>query len=144
VQIGDTMLWWIAEGSDGIPPGIKYGYLELSTERVNVGDQAYSFWQNPVDQFDLGTTLLHSFGAATVVGSVPGDAPPKFFTSYDIFAVPGASGSSVIGTGKHRHQIIGVTAVVKTGGFKKLGVFAGIFYKLGVFAGKKSRVDSNS
>lgn len=112
-QIGDIMLWWLEDGSDGIPPGIKYGYVGLSPQNVNVGDQAYSFWVNPVHEFQLGSTLLHSFGSASIVGT-PGAAPPEFFTMYDIFAVPGASGSSVIGADRNKHQVVGVTAIADT------------------------------
>lgn len=111
LQIGDIMLWWLEDWIDGVPPGIKYGYLELSPESVSVGDQAYSFWINSVISYSLGSTILHSFGSATSLGSDSFTGPPKFFTTYNIYGVPGASGSSIIGTDKHHHQVIGVTAV---------------------------------
>ena len=95
---GDMMLWWLEEGTDGIAPGIKYGYMEISPERVSVGDDAYSIWKNP--SANLPSTLLYSQATATAVGSVPGGNPPLYFTSYDMFTEGGASGSPVIGTGK--------------------------------------------
>lgn len=112
-QIGDMMLWWLDDGSDGIPPGVKYGYIGLSSESVNAGDEAYSFWVNPVNQYHLGNTLLHSFGTATSE-SIFTNRPLKFFTDYTIFGERGCSGSSVIGTGRHKNQVIGVTAIVAT------------------------------
>ncbi|MDP8909191.1 MAG: hypothetical protein M3N47_08780 [Chloroflexota bacterium] len=66
---GDTVLWWVPDGSDGIPPGIKYGYLELSERPAPVGTEAYSFWQNPAIR--LNTTLLYSEGVAESKATTP-------------------------------------------------------------------------
>src|SRR5437667_549765 len=71
-QEGDVILWWIEDGDDKVPPGIKYGYLELSPEIVKLEDQVYSFWVNPVGSFNgsaLSNTLLHSTGSATSLGT---------------------------------------------------------------------------
>lgn len=67
---GDTNLWWVADGVDGVPPGIRYGYVELSPRRPPVGSDMYSFWRNPADRFD--TTLLYSAGSITSLGDDSG------------------------------------------------------------------------
>jgi hypothetical protein len=113
IQDADFMLWWVENGSDGLPPGIKYGYLELSTGTVSVGDHAYSFWwnpypwppANPTTSFD---TLYHSVGQATMLGTGSNGAP-LHFTDYSIATMGGASGSSLLRTGDH--TIIGTTAI---------------------------------
>jgi hypothetical protein len=113
IQDADFMLWWVENGSDGLPPGIKYGHLELTTGDVSVGDEAYSFWWNPfpwppgepVTSFD---TLYHSIGRATMLGTGSNGAP-LHFTDYDIGTVGGASGSSIIKAAEN--AIIGTTAI---------------------------------
>lgn len=111
IQDADFMLWWLEDGADGLPPGIKYGYLELDTGVVNVGDAGYSFWWNPY-QWDNNSnnrfdTLYHSVGTATALG--PGSGGPLHFTDFNIAAIPGASGSSVIRA--NGHTIVGTTAI---------------------------------
>jgi hypothetical protein len=103
-QDGDHRLWWLDAGPDGVPPGVKYGYIELSTQSVAVGDEAYSFWWNPIT--DL---LTYSAGAVTTLGTQPIGDPPLYFSDYTVFARAGASGSSVIRSSDQ--QIMGVTAI---------------------------------
>src|SRR5262249_3332946 len=91
-QYGDIQLWWVENGSDGIAPGIKYGHLELSTQAVGVGDAAYCFWVNSVNNFNgsyLSDTLLYSSGSVTALG--PGSGGPPNFSDYNMYAAPGSS-----------------------------------------------------
>jgi len=110
-QVGDTMLWWVEDGSDGVAPGHKYGFLELSDRAVQLGNQGYRFWVNPAPDIGLSSTLLYSSGEATARG--PGEMPAGF-TQYDIYGVPGVSGSAVVGLGDHASRVIGVTATADT------------------------------
>jgi hypothetical protein len=115
---GDTQLWWVEDGSDGVPPGIKYGYLDLEPTAVSVGQSAYSFWVNPVGNFNgspLDDTLLYSEGNATNRFVDEGFRGPT--TDYDIYAAGGASGSPVIGA--NSHGIIGITSCVASSGESK-------------------------
>src|SRR5262249_37858308 len=109
----DINLWWVEDGTDGVPPGIKYGYLELSTETPVAGDQVYSFWQNPVTSLTAlsgNGTLLHSAGSVLAPNSYPGSTTPANFIDTDLYVTFGGSGSANIGTGRHNHQVIGVTS----------------------------------
>jgi len=111
IQDNDFTLWWVENGSDGLAPGVKYGYLGLSTEAVNVGFKAYSFWQNPYQDpgngISINATIYHSPGRATALGN--GVSTPQHFTHYSVEAAPGGSGSSVIGA--ESHLIVGVDAL---------------------------------
>jgi hypothetical protein len=106
---GDTTLWWLEDGPDGVPPGIKYGRLEISGRAVAPKDGVYSIWVNPVDDFrgaPLGNTLLFSAGTA-------GDAFTNWYgpaVNYALYTAGGASGSSILGRGEHEHRIVGVTS----------------------------------
>ncbi|MEZ4733071.1 MAG: hypothetical protein R3E79_38740 [Caldilineaceae bacterium] len=105
---GDTQLWWLEDGPDGIPPGIKYGYLELSPTPVRIGEQAYSFWTNPVENFlgnRLDWTTLFSRGSATNRFVSDWRGPT---TTYSMYGAGGASGSPVLNTASG--QVIGVTS----------------------------------
>lgn len=93
-QEGDTQLFWLEDGSDGVPPGIKYGYIELSVPASVVGEQLYSFWFNPQD--GLADTVLYSDGVVTTVGTQPIGDPPLYFAKSDLYTQGGASGSSVL------------------------------------------------
>jgi hypothetical protein len=92
-----------------VPPGIKYGFIELSASAGSLGEPLYSFWFNPQD--GLADTVLYSDGSVTTLGSQPIGDPPLYFTRSDLFTQAGASGSSVLRAGDQR--IMGVTA---TGG----------------------------
>jgi hypothetical protein len=111
-QISDFMLWWVESGSDGVPPGIKYGIFELSAAPTQLDESVYSFWRNPVDDLRLADTLLYSSGKVVGHGTgQPGD-PPTNFTIYSLPTTGGASGSTVIGAGtRHNRRAVGVTAV---------------------------------
>lgn len=107
---GDTVLWWLSDGADGIAPGVKYGSVELSDVEATVGDEAYSFWVNPVENFRgqrLASTVLHSSGSA-IRREVSDWRGPT--TEYNLYGAPGASGSAVFGGAKHGHRVIGVTS----------------------------------
>jgi hypothetical protein len=113
VQNSDIKFWWVENGSDGVPPGIKYGYLELSAAPPSIGEPVYSFWFNPINNFNqsgtsINRTLLHSSGAV-----VPPNGPQNF-SDDNLYTAPGASGSPLIGTGPHDHQVVGVTSVGPT------------------------------
>ena len=108
-QKGDSQLFWLEDGSDGVPPGIKYGYIELSPTASALGEQLYSFWFNPQD--GLADTVLYSDGSVTRLGTQPIGDPPLYFAHSDLFTLGGASGSSVLRASDQR--IMGVTA---TGG----------------------------
>ena len=106
---GDTTLWWLEDGADGVPPGITYGRLEISGRAVAEKDAVYSFWVNPVDDFGgaaLGNTLL--FSAGTAGGDFTNWYGPA--VSYGLYTAGGASGSSILGRGEHEHRIVGVTS----------------------------------
>jgi hypothetical protein len=104
---GDTILWWLPDGPDGIPPGIKYGYLELSETAVGIGTSAYSFWSNPA--LRAVSTLLYSEGPA-ISNSDGGSLGP--FTNYAMWSVTGASGSANLsGAGPHGNRVVGVTSL---------------------------------
>lgn len=110
---GDTRLWWVSDGSDGMPPGIKYGHVELSPQMVKEADPAYSFWVNPVENFRgarLDQTILYSQGAVTKASYPDPDGWRGPTTDYDIYGAPGASGSSIIGSGRLGYEVIGVTS----------------------------------
>jgi hypothetical protein len=106
-QEGDTQLFWLEDGSDGVPPGIKYGYIELSVPASVVGEQLYSFWFNPQD--GLVDTVLYSDGVVTTVGTQPIGDPPLYFAKSNLYTQGGASGSSVLRSSDQR--IMGVTAI---------------------------------
>lgn len=106
-QDGDTRFWWLEDGSDGIPPGYKYGYVDLNTDKVKLGDEAYSFWVNPVP--NVGSSILYSWGDAFRLGPI-GTDPPRYFSDYHIVSALGASGSTVINASNH--QGIGTTAIL--------------------------------
>lgn len=110
---GDTELWLLENGSDGVAPGIKYGYLDLSPGTASVGDRAYSFWVNPGSYagVNLPVTLLYSEGAVTSRYDGGWRGPS---TDLSIFAAPGASGSPVLRFGDY--QVMGVTSAAPTGG----------------------------
>ena len=106
---GDVQLWWLDNGSDGVPPGIKYGYLDIDPVAVMIGDEAYSFWVNPVDNFrgnKVSSTILYSPGKALDHFIHPGFDGPM--TNYDIENRGGASGSPVFA--QRNNQIIGITS----------------------------------
>lgn len=105
-QRGDTVLWWVPDGPDGIPPGIKYGYLELSELPVSVGARSYSFWQNPAIRLD--TTLLYSEGVATAKLEDPNWLGK--YTQFTTWTAGGASGSAnLVAEAGHGHRVVGVT-----------------------------------
>ena len=116
------MLWWLEDGSDGLPPGIKYGYLELDMGVVAVDDLAYSFWWNPYpwplpnNQNNSFDTVYHSTGHATQLGTGINGAP-LHFTDYKLTTMLGASGSSIVKAGEH--TIIGVTAIGQPPDFRR-------------------------
>jgi V8-like Glu-specific endopeptidase len=117
---GDTQLWWVEEGPDGIPPGIKYGYLELSPTAVRIGEKAYSFWVNPVENFRgsrLDWTTLFSSGDATNRYVSDWRGPT---TTYSMYGAGGSSGSPVLSAASS--QVIGITSAAFGGG----GVFRDI------------------
>ncbi len=101
---GDSQLFWLPDGPDGVPPGIRYGYQEISARDVEVGTEAYSFWVNSAVR--LPQTLLFSDGRATVTGADPpwlGDN-----TQYDLWTRAGGSGSTVLAP-SHGHCVVGTT-----------------------------------
>jgi hypothetical protein len=111
---GDTVLWWLENGTDGVPPGIKYGHLELNPNAVRDGDQAYSFWVNPVDNFNgapLDWTIIYSAGSATrrFDGGYRGPS-----TEFNMYIAGGGSGSAV--NSASGHDVIGVTSIGPDGG----------------------------
>ena len=104
---GDTILMWVDDGPDGVPPGIRYGYLELSRREVNVGDPGYSVYRNAVLRRD--DVQLYSKGTAISVNQdrTPFQGPS---IDYDIFAVGGVSGSTTLAAlGDDANQVVGVT-----------------------------------
>ncbi|MEZ4619471.1 MAG: hypothetical protein R2867_28750 [Caldilineaceae bacterium] len=104
-QDGDGRLFWLADGNDGIPPGVKYGYIELSATPTAINDTIYSFWTNP--SHGIQTTLLYNDGTVTGKGAeIVGD-PPVNFTDSNTEVRPGASGSSLLSSSSQ--QVIGVT-----------------------------------
>lgn len=107
VQEGDAQLFWLDDGPDGIAPGIKYGYIELSAPASVMGEQLYSFWFNPEN--GLNETLLYSDGEITTLGQQSIGDPPLFFAKSNLFTRPGASGSSVLRASDNR--VMGVTAI---------------------------------
>lgn len=106
-QHSDIVLYWVEDGEGGVPPGVKYGYLELSTDAPKEEDRAYSYWVNSVSNFNgqnLNDTLLHSSGTVTGVQS-----PLANFSTYgNMYAAFGASGSAIISA--KDHKVIGVTS----------------------------------
>ncbi|GAA1042841.1 hypothetical protein GCM10009557_69750 [Virgisporangium ochraceum] len=107
---GDTVLWQVSNGPDGVAPGVRHGMVELSETEVAVGDEAYSLWGNPVERYDgqrLDWTILHSAGRATARQVVDWRGPT---TDYSIYGAPGGSGSPIFGGAKHGHRVIGVTS----------------------------------
>lgn len=111
---GDTILWWLDNGSDGVPPGIKYGYLELNPNAVRNGDQAYSFWVNPVDTFNglpLDWTIIYSSGSATQRYDGGWRGPS---TDFNMYGTGGASGSAV--SSASGYDVIGVTSAAPLAG----------------------------
>lgn len=113
-QDGDGRLFWLEDGNDGVPPGVKYGYIELSSASTAIDDAVYSFWTNP--EAGLATTLLYNDGVVINKGAeIIGD-PPVNFTDSNFGARPGASGSSLLGG--RGQQVIGVT-VGGNGSFRR-------------------------
>ncbi len=106
-QEGDTQLFWLDDGADGVAPGIKYGYIELSPPASVMGEQLYSFWFNPEN--GLNETLLYSDGEIDRIGTQPIGDPPLYFAHSNLFTRPGASGSSVLRASDNR--VMGVTAI---------------------------------
>ena len=106
-QEGDAQLFWLDDGADGIAPGIKYGYIELSPPASVLGEQLYSFWFNPEN--GLSETLLYSDGEIDRIGTQPIGDPPLYFAHSTLFTRPGASGSSVLRASDNR--VMGVTAI---------------------------------
>jgi hypothetical protein len=104
---GDTVLWWLEDGEDGVPPGIKYGYQEISELDVEIGTIAYSFWSNPAIRLDK--TLLYSSGAADS-RQIEDTGVFGRYTHYLMWTAPGASGSTnLVADGDHRNRVVGVT-----------------------------------
>ncbi len=101
---GDSQLYWLPDGPGGVPPGIRYGYQEISPNEVALGTGAYSFWVNPAARLD--STLLYSDGVATNKGTDPVWLGP--FTDYDMWTLAGASGSTVLAPA-HGHRAVGTT-----------------------------------
>jgi hypothetical protein len=102
---GDTCLWWLPDGPDGVAPGLRYGYVEISPSPVSVGTRAYSFWSNPAIRLD--DTLLYSEGPATAVHPSGGDWRGAW-TDYAMYTIPGASGSANLAA-DHGNMVVGVT-----------------------------------
>lgn len=100
---GDVQLWLLPDDADGVPPGIRYGFQELSGDSVSVGTEAYSFWSNPAQR--LPTTLLYSVGQATAQAVVDWLGPTTY---YDLWGVGGSSGSTILAS-DHAQRIIGTT-----------------------------------
>jgi len=86
---GDTVLWWLDDGPDGVPPGIRYGYQELSGDNVPVGTPAYSFFNNTA--LHMENTLLYTDGTAT---SKENNDWRGAVTDYSMWSSPGCSGST--------------------------------------------------
>jgi hypothetical protein len=105
-HVGDTMLWWLGDDPDGVPPGIRHGYLELSAETVRVGTEGYSFFQNSALRMDH--TLLYSDGPAVDVDDANPDTGFGDYTDWSIWSTPGVSGSSTIAPALN-HAAVGVT-----------------------------------
>ena len=108
---GDTVLLWLNDGTDGVPPGIKYGYQQLTRDAVEVGDAGYSFYRNPA--FRRSDVLLYSEGVASAVVNPDINDPDRFegpSILYDMPAVGGVSGSTnLTGSGANAHRVTGVT-----------------------------------
>lgn len=105
---GDVVLWWLENGPNGVPPGIEYGYQEISGLDVEVGTPAYSFWPHAAIRLD--STLMYSSGVADA-RHAEDDGFLGRYTHYKMWAVGGASGSTnLVGDGGHSHRVVGVTA----------------------------------
>ena len=108
---GDTHLFWLPDAADGTPPGIRYGYVEISERESEVGIDGYSFWVNPGSRED--STLLYSEGRAvrrvddSNVPLPPGGKRLGPRTDYEIWCAGGGSGSSVI-VPQHGYRSVGV------------------------------------
>lgn len=107
---GDVQLWLLSDDANGVPPGIRYGYQDLSDAEVSVGTEAYSFWSNPAQR--LPVTLLYSVGRATSRETGDWLGP---FTRYDLWGASGASGSTLLSP-NHSHRVIGTTQGSEVGG----------------------------
>lgn len=104
---GDTVLWWLEDGDDGIPPGIRYGYQEVSNLEVVIGQKAYSFWSNPA--LRMAHTLLYSSGPASEQ-HLDDTGWLGRNTTYLMWTASGASGSTnLIAEGGHNNRVVGVT-----------------------------------
>ena len=108
---GDVQLWLLPDDVDGVPPGIRYGFQELSSDEVTVGTLAYSFWSNPAQR--LRSMLLYSKGVATSRETIDWLGPTTF---YDMWGVGGSSGSTLLSP-EHYNRIVGTTQ----GGLAGLG-----------------------
>ncbi|MFL6446782.1 MAG: hypothetical protein ACJ746_03750 [Bryobacteraceae bacterium] len=102
------------DGPDGVPPGTKYGYLELSNQGVVQGDPAYSFWVNPANIGSSDVSLLYSQGAALDSPSFNSGLGES--GNYSVFGIAGASGSLILGAAGHGDRVIAVTDQIPSGG----------------------------
>ena len=106
-QRGDTVLLWLDDGPDGVPPGIRYGYQELTRADVHEGEPGYSFYRNPA--FRRDDVLLYSQGLATHVHDDQGPFQGPS-VEYSMWSVGGISGSTnLAGAGSGAHGVVGVT-----------------------------------
>jgi len=93
----DLQLLYCENGPDGVPPGVKFGYLDFDTDPVRVGQQLYSFWFNPITNQGVPWVELYSPGQVNIAGTLSEAwAGVNSGIEMDIWSQAGASGSSEI------------------------------------------------
>lgn len=87
---------------NGLPPGLKYGYMDFDASPPQEGQPLYSIWRNPVTNLSISDAVLYSAGKITVTGDMSFGGRGVYM---DIWSALGASGSASIRPDNQRIHI---------------------------------------
>lgn len=109
-QLGDTVLYRLDDddGPDPIAPGVRHGYVDLSTASAALGQDVYTFWTNPASRFP--PTLLYGRSRVDHVFDERGGGDlwrGRSFTA-PLYTIGGSSGSATLSP-QHGDRVVGVT-----------------------------------